>query len=74
MAKTRKTFVRSSTGSTDNNTTMSRDARSGVDQSNILPGRRTRGGGSGESNHLLYAVSLQLYPLPRPLSNPPSTP
>ena len=55
MAKTRQKFIRGNS-MTDNNTTMSQDARCGVDFSNILAGRRTRSGGSGENNDL-YAVS-----------------
>ena len=69
MAKTRKKIIRGNS-TTDNNTTMSQDVRSGVDQSNILAGRRTRSGGSGENNDL-YAVLPWLSPLTRPLSHPP---
>ena len=72
MANTRKQFVRSNS-TTDNIITMSRESRSGVDQSNILAGRCTQSGGSGENNDL-SAVSPWLSPLTHPLSHPPHQP
>ena len=51
MANTRKKFVPSN-GTTAKTTTMSQELQSGVDESNILAGRRTRSGRSSEKNHL----------------------
>ena len=50
MANTRKKFVPSN-GTTAKTTTMSQELRSGVDESNILAGRRTQSGQSSENNH-----------------------
>ena len=50
MANTRKKFVPSN-GTTAKTTMMSQELRSGVDESNILAGRRTRSGRSSENNH-----------------------